>query len=32
VAGREIYSEGRVNTVDEQRLRARMEEIALKLQ
>lgn len=31
VAGREIYSEGRVNTVDEQRLRARMEEIALKL-
>ncbi|HEY0365273.1 MAG TPA: amidohydrolase family protein [Pyrinomonadaceae bacterium] len=31
VAGREIYSDGRVNTVDEQRLGARMEEIALKL-
>ncbi len=31
VAGREIYREGRVSTVDEQRLRARMKEIALKL-
>jgi 5-methylthioadenosine/S-adenosylhomocysteine deaminase len=32
VAGREVYREGRVTTVDEQRLRARMKEIALKLQ
>jgi 5-methylthioadenosine/S-adenosylhomocysteine deaminase len=32
VAGREVYREGRVTTVDEDRLRARMREIALKLQ
>jgi 5-methylthioadenosine/S-adenosylhomocysteine deaminase len=32
VAGREVYSEGRVTTVDEERLRARMNEIAKKLQ
>lgn len=31
VAGREVYREGRVLTVDEQRLRARMTEIAKKL-
>jgi cytosine/adenosine deaminase-related metal-dependent hydrolase len=31
VAGREIYSDGRVTTVDEDRLQARMKEIALKL-
>ncbi|MGB7922985.1 MAG: amidohydrolase family protein [Pyrinomonadaceae bacterium] len=31
VAGREVYREGRVNTVDEERLRARMKEIAAKL-
>jgi 5-methylthioadenosine/S-adenosylhomocysteine deaminase len=27
VAGREIYSDGRVHTIDEERLRARMKEI-----
>jgi 5-methylthioadenosine/S-adenosylhomocysteine deaminase len=32
VAGREVYREGRVSTVDEERLRARMSEIADKLQ
>ncbi len=32
VAGREIYSAGRVTTVDEERLRARMKEIAEKLE
>lgn len=32
VAGREVYRDGRVRTVDEDRLRARMEEIAEKLQ
>lgn len=31
VAGREVYCEGRVTTVDEERLRARMNEIAEKL-
>jgi 5-methylthioadenosine/S-adenosylhomocysteine deaminase len=31
VAGREVYSEGRVHTVDEQRLRARIEEIGRKV-
>jgi 5-methylthioadenosine/S-adenosylhomocysteine deaminase len=31
VAGREVYREGRVTTVDEERLRARMNEIAEKL-
>ena len=31
VAGREVYREGRVTTVDEQRLRARINEIAIKL-
>ncbi len=31
VAGREVYSEGRVNTVDEERLRVRVAEIATKL-
>lgn len=31
VAGREVYREGRVTTVDEDRLRARMKEIAEKL-
>jgi cytosine/adenosine deaminase-related metal-dependent hydrolase len=31
VAGREVYSDGRVTTVDEDRLRARMKEIAAKL-
>ena len=31
VAGREVYRDGRVITVDEDRLRARMHEIALKL-
>jgi 5-methylthioadenosine/S-adenosylhomocysteine deaminase len=31
VAGREIYSDGHVTTVDEDRLRARMKEIAEKL-
>lgn len=31
VAGREIYSEGRVKTIDEERLRARMKEIERKL-
>jgi len=31
VAGREVYSEGRVTTVDEDRLRVRMKEIAAKL-
>jgi cytosine/adenosine deaminase-related metal-dependent hydrolase len=32
VAGREVYREGRISTVDEERLRARMSEIADKLQ
>ncbi len=31
VAGREVYRESRVMTVDEERLRARMNEIAEKL-
>lgn len=31
VAGREVYRDGRVTTVDEERLRARMNEIAKKL-
>ena len=31
VAGREVYRDGRVQTVDEDRLRARMKEIAVKL-
>jgi hypothetical protein len=31
VAGKEIYRDGRVTTVDEDRLRARMSEIAEKL-
>ena len=31
VAGREVFSEGKVTTVDEQRLTARMKEIAVKL-
>jgi 5-methylthioadenosine/S-adenosylhomocysteine deaminase len=31
VAGREVYRDGRVTTVDEERLRARMKEIAAKL-
>ncbi|HYJ85219.1 MAG TPA: amidohydrolase family protein [Pyrinomonadaceae bacterium] len=31
IAGREVYREGRVTTVDEERLRARMNEIAEKL-
>lgn len=31
VAGREVYRDGRVATVDEERLRARMDEISLKL-
>ena len=31
VAGREVYRDGRVLTVDEERLRARMNEIAEKL-
>ncbi len=31
VAGREVYRDGRVTTVDEERLRARMNEIAIKL-
>lgn len=31
VAGREVYSEGRINTLDEERLRARINEIAVKL-
>ena len=31
VGGREVYRDGRVTTVDEDRLRARMKEIALKL-
>ncbi|HUS12485.1 MAG TPA: amidohydrolase family protein [Pyrinomonadaceae bacterium] len=31
VAGREVYRDGRVTTVDEDRLRARMKEIATKL-
>ena len=31
VAGREIYRDGRVTTLDEERLRARMKEIATKL-
>jgi len=32
VAGREVYRDGRVTTIDEDHLRARMEEIAEKLQ
>jgi hypothetical protein len=32
VAGREVYRDGRVTSVDEDRLRARMTEIAGKLQ
>ncbi|HEV2884216.1 MAG TPA: amidohydrolase family protein, partial [Pyrinomonadaceae bacterium] len=32
IAGREVYSEGRVTTVDEDSLRARMEQISAKLQ
>ena len=32
VAGREVYRDGRVTTIDEDRLRARMREIAIKLQ
>lgn len=32
VAGREVYRDGHITTVDEDRLRARMEEIAEKLQ
>lgn len=31
VAGREVYSEGRTNTLDEERLRARINEVAVKL-
>jgi 5-methylthioadenosine/S-adenosylhomocysteine deaminase len=31
VAGREVYSEGRINAVDEDRLRARVNEVAEKL-
>ena len=31
VAGREVFSEGRINTLDEQRLRARVNEIGEKL-
>jgi len=31
VAGREVYRDGRVTTVDEERLRGRMNEIAKKL-
>jgi 5-methylthioadenosine/S-adenosylhomocysteine deaminase len=31
VAGREVFRDGRVATVDEDRLRARMSEIAMKL-
>ena len=31
VAGREIYTEGRINTIDEERLRARMKEIERKV-
>jgi cytosine/adenosine deaminase-related metal-dependent hydrolase len=31
VAGREVYRDGRVTTVDEERLRARMDEISTKL-
>ena len=31
VAGREVYSEGRLNTLDEERLRARVIEIGKKL-
>ena len=31
VAGREVYSGGRINTLDEERLRARVNEIAAKL-
>jgi cytosine/adenosine deaminase-related metal-dependent hydrolase len=32
VAGREVYRDGRVNTVDEERLRARLREIAAKIE
>lgn len=31
VAGREVYSEGLINTIDEERLRARVNEVAKKL-
>ena len=31
VAGREVYSGGRINTLDEERLRARVNEVAVKL-
>jgi 5-methylthioadenosine/S-adenosylhomocysteine deaminase len=31
IAGREVYRDGRVTTVDEDRLRARMNEIAANL-
>ena len=31
VAGREVYSEGRINTLNEERLRARVNEVAKKL-
>ena len=31
VAGREVYSDGRINTLDEERLRARVNEVAVKL-
>jgi 5-methylthioadenosine/S-adenosylhomocysteine deaminase len=31
IAGREVYRDGRVTTLDEERLRARMNEVALKL-
>jgi 5-methylthioadenosine/S-adenosylhomocysteine deaminase len=31
VAGREVYSEGRINTLDEERLRARINEVAVRL-
>ena len=31
VAGREVYSEGRINTLDEERLRARVNEVAFRL-
>jgi len=32
IAGREVFRNGRVMTIDEQRLRARMEEIGHRLQ
>jgi len=31
VAGQEVYRDGRMQTVDEERLRARMNEIGIKL-